>query len=199
MVITTAVRFPIANLFALALMGCLFAFLFNATTRHGVIVEPPKVTPFEFRPIIVEKPIPPRPPKPVLPTVVPPPAVPIIEHIVPGPGDGVPVGPPTVDPVGPIPTEHGVISRMATPMVRLEPEYPHRAIAAQIEGWVELQFTITPAGTVTDVSVIGADPAGVFEDAATKALLRWKYAPSLEDGRAVERRGNRVVLRFNMP
>jgi protein TonB len=197
MVTTNAVRFPFANLLALALMACLFAVLFNVITYHRVVGDPKPVVTINFTPLIHDTPVQTRPPKPIPPTVEPRPTTPPITQVVPGPGNGIP--PPTVGPVDPPPLPRGVINRLATPMVRLEPEYPHRAIAAHIEGWVELQFTITAAGTVTDIAVVGADPAGVFEDAATKALQRWKYAPSLDDGRAVERRGNRVVLRFNMP
>ena len=199
MVTTNAVRFPLANLFAFALMGALFAFLYTATTRQVVILDPPRVRPVIFDPVIHETPIPARTPKAVPPRVLPPPVVPPIDQRVPGPGDGVPVGPRPVDPVEPTPFSHGVINRTATPMVRPDPVYPYRAVTAGIEGWVELQFTITAAGTVTDVAIIDAEPVGVFEEAAKKALLRWKYAPSVDDGRAIERRGMRVVLRFDVP
>lgn len=95
-------------------------------------------------------------------------------------------------------TVSGGSDRDVIPLVRINPEYPRRAQARGIEGWVQFEFTITPAGTVKDVKVIDAEPKGIFEDAATKAILRWKYNPKVEEGRAVERRGIRVVLRFDL-
>lgn len=95
-------------------------------------------------------------------------------------------------------TVSGGSDRDVIPLVRINPEYPRRAQSRGIEGWVQFEFTITPAGTVKDVKVIDAEPKGLFEDAATKAILRWKYNPKVEEGRAVERRGIRVVLRFDL-
>jgi protein TonB len=92
----------------------------------------------------------------------------------------------------------GGSDRDIMPLVRINPDYPRRAMSRGIEGWVQFEFTITPAGTVSDVKVVDADPKGIFEDAATKAILRWKYNPKVEEGRAVERRGVRVVLRFDL-
>jgi periplasmic protein TonB len=92
----------------------------------------------------------------------------------------------------------GGSDRDVIPLVRINPEYPRRAQSRGVEGWVQFEFTITPAGTVKDVKVIDSEPKGLFEDAATKAILRWKYNPKVEEGRAVERRGIRVVLRFDL-
>ena len=88
--------------------------------------------------------------------------------------------------------------RDIVPLVRIPPEYPARAQQRGIEGWVLLEFTITPSGTVQDPKVIDADPKGIFDDAALKALSRWKYNPKVENGVAVERRGIRVILRFDL-
>jgi protein TonB len=95
-------------------------------------------------------------------------------------------------------TVSGGSDRDIMPLVRIPPEYPRRAMSRGIEGWVQFEFTITPAGTVADVKVVDADPKGMFEDAATKAILRWKYNPKVEEGRAVERRGVRTILRFEL-
>ncbi len=88
--------------------------------------------------------------------------------------------------------------RDVMPLVRINPEYPRRAQSRGIEGWVQFEFTITPAGTVSNLKVIDSEPKGLFEDAATKAILRWKYNPKVIEGRAVERRGIQVVLRFDL-
>jgi len=51
---------------------------------------------------------------------------------------------------------------------------------------------------VTNVVVIASDPKGPFDAAARSAVERWKYRPMIKEGRAVERRGMQVLLRFNM-
>lgn len=88
--------------------------------------------------------------------------------------------------------------RDVIPLVRINPDYPQRALSRGIEGWVIVQFTITAAGTVKDAKVIDADPKGIFDDAATKAILRWRYNPKIEEGLAVERVGIRTMLRFQL-
>ncbi|HET6628857.1 MAG TPA: energy transducer TonB [Woeseiaceae bacterium] len=82
------------------------------------------------------------------------------------------------------------------PLVRIAPEYPPRALRRGIEGWVQVQFTITPTGAVTDPKVVASDPPGLFDEAAIRSILRWRYNPKIEDGVAVERVGVQTVIRF---
>ena len=89
--------------------------------------------------------------------------------------------------------------RDVLPLVRVDPDYPERAKQQGIEGWVAVEFTISPAGTVKDARVIGAEPASVFERAALNAIRRWRYSPRLEEGVAVAQAGVQVRLRFELP
>ena len=84
------------------------------------------------------------------------------------------------------------------PLVRINPDYPPRAQSRGIQGWVVVQFTITPAGTVKDAKVVDGEPKGVFDDAAINAVSRWKYNPKVQEGVAVERRGVQVKLTFKL-
>jgi protein TonB len=93
---------------------------------------------------------------------------------------------------------HGVVTANEVPLVRVEPDYPRRQQTAGVEGWVQLRFTILGSGAVTDVIVVDAYPKGVFDDAAIKAVRRWKYSPRIDEGRAVEMRGVGVVVKFNL-
>lgn len=86
----------------------------------------------------------------------------------------------------------------AIPIVRVNPQYPMRAAERRIEGWVELMFTITAAGTVKDPVVTAAYPGSVFNKAALRAIRKWKYNPKVVDGVAVERPGIEVRLRFEL-
>jgi protein TonB len=84
------------------------------------------------------------------------------------------------------------------PLVRVNPQYPERARQRGIEGWVLVEFTVTRAGTVKDAVVIDADPKDYFDRSATKAVLRYKYKPKIENGVAVDQPGVRVLVSFEL-
>lgn len=88
--------------------------------------------------------------------------------------------------------------RDVVPLVRVDPEYPPQAKQRRIEGWVDVEFTIGPAGTVEDVKVIDANPRGIFEQATLRAVRRYRYNPKIVDGVAVARHGVQVRIRFEL-
>ena len=92
----------------------------------------------------------------------------------------------------------GGSDREVTPLVRINPEYPRRALQRNIEGWVQMQFAITAAGTIKDVTIVDSEPQKIFDEAAVQAVQRWRYNPRVVDGVAVERVGVRVLLRFEL-
>lgn len=92
----------------------------------------------------------------------------------------------------------GGSDRGVAPLVRVPPEYPRRALERGIEGWVHVRFTITTAGTVKDLVVVDSEPKGVFDEAATKAVMRWRYNPPVQNGVAVERVGEQTLVRFKL-
>jgi len=77
------------------------------------------------------------------------------------------------------------------------PQFPDLARARGIDGWVDLQFVVGLDGAVSDVSVIGAEPVGIFEQAALDAVRHWRYQPVLRDGQAISEHA-RVRLRFTV-
>jgi protein TonB len=88
--------------------------------------------------------------------------------------------------------------RDVIPLVRIAPDYPPRALSRGLEGWVQVQFTITPTGTVKDAIVVNAEPKNIFDDAALKAIARWRYNPRVDGGVAVERVGVQTIIRFQL-
>jgi protein TonB len=107
----------------------------------------------------------------------------------------------------PIVDARGAMSRMSMsagsdrdviPLVRINPDYPPRALSRGLEGWVQVQFTITPTGTVADAKVVNAEPKNIFDDAALKAIARWRYNPKVDGGVAVERVGVQTIIRFQL-
>lgn len=86
----------------------------------------------------------------------------------------------------------------AIPMVRVQPMYPPTAAQQRIEGWVQLEFTITKSGSVSSPRVLKAHPPGIFDRAALQAIRKWKYKPKIVEGQRVERPGIKVRLTFEL-
>lgn len=84
------------------------------------------------------------------------------------------------------------------PLVRVEPDYPPRAKQRGIEGWVEVEFTISPVGTVQSAQVVDSSPKLIFDQAALRAVRKWRYNPKIENGVAVTRPGVKVLIRFEI-
>jgi TonB family protein len=82
--------------------------------------------------------------------------------------------------------------------VLVHAEYPPRAITGNIEGWVRVRFTVTANGTVRNAVVVESEPGTVFDDAALKAIARWRYNPRVVDGEAVERVGLQYLFKFTL-
>lgn len=77
----------------------------------------------------------------------------------------------------------------------VEPDYPRIARDSGTEGWVDMEFVVRADGSVADIGVTAAQPAGTFDAAAVAALSRWRFEPVVRDGRAVEQRA-RMRMRF---
>ena len=71
------------------------------------------------------------------------------------------------------------------PLVRPPAVYPARAKMRNIEGSVTARLTIRPDGTVSDVEIIQAEPQGVFEREAMRAMYRYRFSPKMVNGEAV--------------
>ncbi len=61
--------------------------------------------------------------------------------------------------------------------VMVPPQYPRSALAKGIEGYVDVIFEVSALGVPKDVRVTRAEPEGVFEKHAVRAVKRWKYLP----------------------
>jgi TonB family protein len=77
----------------------------------------------------------------------------------------------------------------------VKPDYPQKANAGKIEGWVELDFSVAENGEVKDIAVHAASAPGVFDASAINALKKWRYKPVMRDSKAVPQRA-RIRIRF---
>lgn len=89
--------------------------------------------------------------------------------------------------------EGGVI-----PIVKIAPQYPRKPLMAKIEGWVKVKFTITTAGTVSNAQVIEAKPKRIFDQAALKAIRKFKFKPKVVNGQRVEQIATQTI-EFELP
>ena len=84
------------------------------------------------------------------------------------------------------------------PITKVAPVYPRRAQQRGIEGYVLLEFVVTTSGAVRDPVVIDAKPPGIFDRAAIRAALKFKYKPKVANGEPVEVSGVRNLLKFEL-
>ncbi len=84
------------------------------------------------------------------------------------------------------PGDVALADNILVPLIRTTGNYPQRALARGIEGFVELSFTVDELGNVAEpIVVLNAVPEGMFERSAIQAIKRWKYSPAIENGVAV--------------
>jgi len=69
---------------------------------------------------------------------------------------------------------------------QIKPDYPSIARKAGVEGKVLLTIVIDEEGNVIKADVVFASPAGIFEDAAIKAILQWKYKPAKQRDKPIK-------------
>lgn len=94
----------------------------------------------------------------------------------------------------------GPANQDETPIVRVAPQYPTRALDSGTEGWVIVQFDIMKSGQVDPDSVVVVDshPRRVFDRSAINAVKKWKYRPKTVNGEPVRREGIQVQLTFDL-
>ena len=84
------------------------------------------------------------------------------------------------------------------PIFQVPPVYPRSALERGIEGCVMLKFTVTKVGSTKDPSVEWAVPPGIFDRAAMRSALKYKYKPQIRDGEAIEVPNVRTVVIFKI-
>lgn len=83
------------------------------------------------------------------------------------------------------------------PIVRVAPVYPARALSRGLEGYVDMSFTVTQTGTVRDPVVLFST-SSLFDRAALRAVLKFKYKPRVVDGVPVDVPGVKTRISFQI-
>lgn len=83
------------------------------------------------------------------------------------------------------------------PIFRPPPQYPNRAAERDMCGWVILSFTVTADGGTRD-PVVTSSSSSIFERAAKKAVLKYKYKPRQVGGKPVDVPNVSIKVSFEM-
>ncbi|MEX0900683.1 MAG: energy transducer TonB [Gammaproteobacteria bacterium] len=85
------------------------------------------------------------------------------------------------------------------PVARLPAPPPVKFLRDDIDGFVQVRFTVQPDGSASDVRVFGAVPAGYYEQQAIDQVRARRWEPGVDgDGNRVPRDATEVV-RFTLP
>jgi TonB family protein len=85
-----------------------------------------------------------------------------------------------------------------TRVSKLDVQYPPRALQSNIEGWVELSYTVGADGNVSNIKVLNAAPSRTFEASATRAVSHLRYQPVIQGGKAISV-GTQVRIVYRVP
>ena len=82
--------------------------------------------------------------------------------------------------------------------VMIAPTYPRHALRNGTEGYVDIAYDVTAFGGTENITVLYAEPEGVFERAALAAVARWKFRPQMIDNEPVPTQGLKERVRFTI-
>ncbi len=91
----------------------------------------------------------------------------------------------------------GDLDAPLTVLARIPPVYPLRARNRSIEGWVKVSFVVDEGGRVTDITILEADPAGIFDQSVISCVSGWRFKPGTVDGMAVKAKVE-TIIRFEL-
>lgn len=66
------------------------------------------------------------------------------------------------------------------------PDYPPRASERNVQGWVDVEFTVGTDGKTRNVVVTDASHEQMFRREATEAVQKWQFEPRVFMGRPIE-------------
>ncbi len=91
----------------------------------------------------------------------------------------------------------GQLDAPLTTLVRIPPVYPIRARRRNIQGWVKVAFVVDENGHVGDITILVAEPEGLFENSVRRCVSGWRFKPGTVEGMPVKARVE-TVIRFEL-
>jgi protein TonB len=62
-------------------------------------------------------------------------------------------------------------------LMKAPPLYPYKAKRLEIQGYVKVKFLVDETGLVSRITVLDAEPKGMFEESVLASLPNWKFSP----------------------
>jgi TonB family protein len=75
----------------------------------------------------------------------------------------------------------------------IPPVYPRTAAERGIEGWVDIEFTVSANGSTRDISVADSSHERMFRDEAVGAVAQWRFEPRIFMERPIDQRAHTRV------
>ena len=91
----------------------------------------------------------------------------------------------------------GQLDAPLTTLARIPPVYPMRARRRGIEGWVRVNFVVDETGKVSSITIVEAQPSGLFEQSVNRCVSTWRFKPGTVDGMPVKTRVE-TTIRFTL-
>ncbi len=111
--------------------------------------------------------------------------------LAPGLADGPAVAAPSTQ-SAPLPSggpkimyDQSEVDRAPVAVVKGRPQYPYRARRLNLDGEVQVKFLVAPDGRVSDIRILSAQPADIFDHSVHNALSGWRFKPGQVAGRPV--------------
>lgn len=82
------------------------------------------------------------------------------------------------------------------PIKKVQPEYPKRALARGLEGYVIVEFTVSKQGIPKDIHVVESSHTVIFDRAAMDAAAKFRYKPMVVNGITIEVPGVQNKITF---
>ncbi len=96
------------------------------------------------------------------------------------------------------PGQLGFAANAPIATIMVQPDYPQRAAIRGIEGYVDVGFDVLASGATTNIRILAANPANIFDRAALQAVKNWKYSPVTVNGIAQPFQGMQQRLIFTL-
>ncbi len=145
---------------------------------------PPPLPPPQARPTTaILAPPKPAPPKPSPPNPVPPKPSP--PKPAPAAAAAVRLGPAGTPGTGIVSGPHVIPARPTAPLFNAPPAYPAEATRLGEAGTVHLLIHVDAAGRASAVDITRSSGFPLLDEAARRALLRWRFVAARENGRPV--------------
>ena len=68
------------------------------------------------------------------------------------------------------------------------PVYPRSARRRELEGWVDVEFTVTSDGSTSDIIVVQSSSGSIFNRSTIQAVTQWRFKPRMFRGEPIDQR-----------